>query len=206
MRFYLKTTKLIRFFFKKELIWDFAVDNKRIYLTFDDGPTPGVTNKVLDLLDLFKAKATFFCTGENVKNNPSLYKMIIDRNHAVGNHTQTHLNGRQVSDQKYFYDIKLAKKHIKSTLFRPPYGRITRSQIKHLKNNYKIVMWSVLSGDFDEHISKEKCWKNVLSNTKEGSIIVFHDSLKTANKMLFSLEKTLGYFKEKGYQFNAIPE
>jgi peptidoglycan/xylan/chitin deacetylase (PgdA/CDA1 family) len=206
MRFYLTTTKLVRSFFPKELIWNFAIDDKRIYLTFDDGPIPDVTDKVLDLLDLFKAKATFFCTGENVKNNPSLYQMIINRDHAVGNHTQTHLNGRQVSDQKYFDNIKLAKKHIKSTLFRPPYGRITRSQIKYLKSHYKIVMWSVLSGDFDENISKDKCWKNVLSNTKEGSIIVFHDSLKAADKMLFTLEKTLNYFKEKGYQFVPIPE
>lgn len=187
--------------------WQMPATGKTLYLTFDDGPIPGVTEFVLDQLKDSGASATFFCIGKNVRDNPEIYKRIIIEGHAVGNHTFNHLNGWKAKSDVYMNDIKEAKKFIDSNLFRPPYGRINMFQLNLLdKPAYQLkpVMWTVLSGDFDEKITQEKCLDNVLKNSKEGSIIVFHDSLKAADKMTFALPGVLKYFGEKGYSFDKI--
>lgn len=189
------------------LIWEIPEPHKKIYLTFDDGPHPTITMQVLDVLKSFNAKATFFCIGNNVVKYPEVYKRIIDEGHAIGNHTCNHLNGWKTDDEQYLNDINKAMEYIDSNLFRPPYGRISRFQIQQLlkaKYHMKMVMWSVLSGDFDQDISAEKCLNNVLLSTKEGSIVVFHDSEKAAEKMLYALPKVLEHFSKKGFSFEKI--
>ncbi len=178
MKKYFVTTYWFRSFFSKSLIWEIPSEGKIIYLTFDDGPTSGVTENILELLKSYKAKATFFCIGKNVENHPDLYQEILTNGHMVGNHSQNHIKGTTSKDADYYENIKQASDHIKSNLFRPPYGRIKRRQVRFLREKYKIIMWSVVSGDFDVQLSKEKCKQYVIRNTKSGSIVVFHDSLK----------------------------
>lgn len=195
------------------LVWQIDTQDKSLYLTFDDGPHETATPFVLDTLKQFDAKATFFCIGKNVYQHKPLFERILAEGHAVGNHTQNHANGWDTNNYYYIKDVQLASEMIHSNLFRPPYGRIKRSQIKELQNSdadyeensaFKIIMWSVLSGDFDQKISKEKCLKNVLKNTENGSIIVFHDSAKAFEKMKYALPKTLEHFSKEGFQFKAI--
>lgn len=191
------------------LIWDIPTQEKKLFLTFDDGPHPIITNQVLDLLKAYNAKATFFCIGNNVVKYPEVYKRIIDEGHAVGNHTFNHLNGWKTPDELYLNDIEKTRDYIDSNLFRPPYGRISRFQIQQLlkpKYQMKMIMWTVLSGDFDQDISAEKCLNNVLLSTKAGSIIVFHDSEKAAEKMLYALPKVLEQFSKKGFAFEKITD
>lgn len=199
-----KTPYLVKLFSNKNLIWDFKSVDKSIYLTFDDGPTPGITEKVLTILDEFNAKATFFCLGKNVKDNPDIFQKIITQGHSVGNHTYDHFNGWKTNEDEYLLNIKKAEKYISSNLFRPPYGRIKKSQIQNIKNKYKIILWTVLSGDFDKNISKEKCLSNVINYAQKGSIIVFHDSVKAKEKILFALPEVLKYFSDKGFSFERI--
>ena len=189
------------------LLWQVATKEKSIYLTFDDGPHETATPFALDTLKQFDAKATFFCIGNNVRKHKEIYNRIIAEGHSVGNHTQNHLKGWGTKDFNYIKDISIAGEHIKSTLFRPPHGRIKRSQIKKLQSSdsrMEIVMWSVLSGDFDTTINGEKCLQNVLKQSKEGSIIVYHDSAKAWDRMHYALPKTLAYFSEKGYSFKGL--
>ena len=189
-------------------VWDIATNDHTIYLTFDDGPTPDITNWTLDLLNQYQAKATFFCIGNNIEKHPEIFKNILKNDHAVGNHTQNHVKGWRTKTKEYLDDIHRAKASIElvpSTLFRPPYGQITPKQGKQLINlGYKIIMWDVLSFDWDATISKEDCYQNVISKTKNGSIIVFHDSVKAANHMQYTLPKVLKYFSEKGYVFKSL--
>jgi peptidoglycan-N-acetylglucosamine deacetylase len=180
---------------------------KIIYLTFDDGPHPVATPFVLQTLKAHSAKATFFCIGKNVLEQPVVYKRIISEGHAVGNHTFNHLNGWKTKDDVYMLNIAEAKKYIDSTLFRPPYGRITKFQLKLLTSyNYRLksIMWTVLSGDFDSTVSNKKCLRNVLDRSGSGSIVVFHDSEKAYEKLVFTLPKVLEYFTQKGYRFEKI--
>lgn len=188
-------------------IWELPAEDKTIYLTFDDGPHPEATPYVLDLLARYQAKATFFCIGKNVEAYPEIYSRILDGGHRVGNHTWQHLNGWKNNDRNYFDDIAKAKKYIDSDLFRPPYGRITKFQLKQLRESFafKVVMWTVLSGDFDVKLSPEKSTELVLLNAGPGSIIVFHDSTKAFPRMKVALERTLAHFAEKGYRFSVIP-
>jgi peptidoglycan/xylan/chitin deacetylase (PgdA/CDA1 family) len=195
------------------LIWEKPTKEKILYLTFDDGPHPTATPFVLDQLAKYHAKATFFCIGKNVVGQAGIYKRILDEGHRPGNHTFNHLNGWKSSNQKYFQNIFEAAKYIDSDLFRPPYGRISKFQIKLLQeskeNNYhstefKIIMWSVLSGDFDLNLSPEKCLQYVLLNAKPGSIIVFHDSTKAWDRMSFALPKVLEHFSKEGYKFHTL--
>ncbi|UEG51207.1 polysaccharide deacetylase family protein [Ferruginibacter lapsinanis] len=189
-------------------IWDFySNQDKVIYLTFDDGPHPVATNFVLNELNKYNAKATFFCIGKNVMAHEDIYKKLISDGHSVGNHTQNHLDGWKTDSVKYLQNVDEAKKHIQSTLFRPPYGRIRRTQLRQLTsapNDFTIIMWSVLSGDFDQSISKETCLANVIDNAKSGSIIVFHDSEKAFGHLQYVLPKVLEYFSKKGYAFKNI--
>ena len=201
-----KTPKWVRKLFTGS-IWEMPQRQKAIYLTFDDGPHPEITPFVLKELDKYNAKATFFCIGKNIQKNPSIFKMILAAGHAVGNHTYDHLDGWKSKNTDYVNNILAAKKYIDSDLFRPPYGRITRNQQKeltHLDQPFKIIMWSVLSGDFDVSISPEQCLKNVLKNTKSGSLIVFHDSEKAKIRMQYTLPLILKYYTEKGYVFEKI--
>lgn len=201
----------MRFFSK--YVWRFSMDKKEIFLTFDDGPTPEITQFVLDELNKYNAKATFFCIGKNIENNPEIFKQITSFGHSVGNHTQNHLNGWKSKNKNYIDNILEVEKTLQRCnfttlqlqLFRPPYGKIKKQQAKEiLKRGYKIIMWSVLSADFDVTISKENCLQNVLENTKNGSIIVFHDSDKAAEKLRFVLPKVLEEFSKKGFTFKAI--
>jgi peptidoglycan/xylan/chitin deacetylase (PgdA/CDA1 family) len=189
-----------------DLIWRIPTNEKIIYLSFDDGPHEMATNFVLDTLAKFNAKASFFCIGKNVLKYPVIYQQIIDEGHAVGNHTHHHANGWEVSNEVYFKEIEQAASLIKSNLFRPPYGRIKRAQINKIINNpYKIIMWSVLSGDFDLKLSPEACCNNLLNNTKSGSIVVFHDSAKAWERMSYALPRVLAHFSNLGYRFEVIP-
>ena len=199
------------------LIWRLNSTEKVIYLTFDDGPHVTATPFVLDLLMNYKAKATFFCIGKNVRQHQEIYKRIISEGHAVGNHTENHANGWKVIKEQYLQEISEAANCIDSNLFRPPYGRIKRSQIKSLKKSNSInptnqkslfpnniIMWDVLSGDFDVQLSPENCCSNVLSNVQPGSIIVFHDSAKAWERMAYALPKVLDHFTKLGYRFDKI--
>lgn len=207
--FYITTTpKLLRKLYKNRL-WEMPQGHNQLYLTFDDGPHPVITPWVLDLLASYNAKATFFCIGANVKRHPELYRRILEEGHAVGNHTMNHLNGWKVNDKAYLDDIEEAQKLIDSHLFRPPYGRLSRFQQKQLeapKFNFKVVMWNVLSADFDISISKERCLQNVLLHTKDGAIIIFHDSEKAKKNMEFALPKVLKFYADKGFSFSALNE
>lgn len=207
--FYLATMpKLLRNMYKGR-VWDIPNERQEMYLTFDDGPHPEVTVFVLDLLAKFNAKATFFCIGKNVEKYPEIYERILSEGHTVGNHSMRHLNGAKVKDKVYLDDIAEAQNFISSTLFRPPYGRLSNFQQKQLEAvrfNFKIIMWSVLSADFDLSITPQRCLQNVLLHAKTGSIIVFHDSEKARKNLEFALPKTLEYFADKGFVFKRIEE
>lgn len=184
--------------------WRIPTEEKVLYLTFDDGPIPEVTPWVLDTLRQFNAKATFFCVGDNVKKNPSVFQQVLAEGHAVGNHTFNHLNGWDSENISFFHNVRHCAKLVKSSLFRPPYGRLTPKQTQFLTRHYQIVMWDVLSGDFDQTISKEDCLSNVMVSAKRGSIIVFHDSQKAAERMMYTLPRFLEHFAAKGYRFESL--
>lgn len=198
-----RTPKLVKALYH-DLEWEIPGTDRGIFLTFDDGPIPEITPQVLEILDRYHAQATFFCIGDNVRKHPDIYTQLIAKGHAVGNHSYNHLKGWKTENELYFENVARCAKLVDSKLFRPPYGKITRSQSKILKAQYRIIMWSVLSGDFDPSISKEKCLENVIRNTKTGSVIVFHDSLKAAEKMLYALPKVLSHFSERGFKFLPI--
>lgn len=203
--YFIKTPQTLKNIFPR-LIWDRKESNqKEIFLTFDDGPTPGVTDWVLDLLKEHNIKATFFCIGKNVIQNAQLYQRILDEGHQTGNHTFNHLNGWHSTNFSYYKDILRCDEVMQTRLYRPPYGRITKRQVKTLnKNNYNIVMWDVLSADFDTRINNQQCLNNVVHNARPGSIIVFHDSIKAEEKLKFSLPKAIQYFRSQGYGFGVL--
>ncbi|XGA85314.1 polysaccharide deacetylase family protein [Polaribacter sejongensis] len=193
--------------------WRFLSDKKEIFLTFDDGPTPEITEFVLTELKKYNAKATFFCIGKNIQNHPEIFSKLITDGHSIGNHTQNHLKGWKSETNAYLKNAleceqtitQFNTSTITQKLFRPPYGKIKKNQAKQLiEKGYKIIMWSVLSADFDTTISNEKCLENVLKNTEPGSIIVFHDSVKAAERMKYALPKVLKHFSDKGFVFKAI--
>ena len=210
MKLYLTKTPLIIQKNFKNCKWRFFTLEKEIYLTFDDGPTPEITNWTLDILKKYNAKATFFCIGKNIVNHPEIYQQIIEANHAIGNHTHNHFNGWKYSAKAYIDNVVLcdniiSKEGENSKLFRPPYGKIKKNQAKKLRDlGKKIIMWDVLSADFDTSISNQKCLENVLKNAINGSIVVFHDSVKAAEKLKYVLPKVLEYYSEKGFVFKAI--
>ena len=190
-------------------IWSIPVTDKILYLTFDDGPHPEATPFVLKELKKYNALATFFCIGKNVVSYPGIYKQIKNEGHSVGNHTYNHLNGWKTNNDDYLNDIALASNEIDSYLFRPPYGRITSFQAKNLKQAMKgkkpkVIMWDVLSGDFDTECTPQQCLANVIFASVPGSIIVFHDSEKAFPRLEYTLPKVLHYFSEKGYLFKAL--
>lgn len=190
--------------FYSSLTWRIPSDDKTVYLTFDDGPHPTITPFVLDLLMEHKAKATFFCIAKNVVNNMGVYSRIINEGHSIGNHTYDHLNGWKTDDRTYLENVVKAKEVIDSKLFRPPYGRISKFQIQQLKSIFNIIMWDVLSADFDINISPQQCLENVVRNVRPGSIIVFHDSEKAYSRLQYALPKTLEFLSQEGYACKPI--
>lgn len=185
-------------------IWRKDSSQKKIYLTFDDGPVTSVTPGVLDVLKSNNIQATFFCVGENVESNPKIFQRILKENHCVGNHTFNHLKGWNTHSEKYFENISKCNALVQSKLFRPPYGRIKKSQYSYLKSQYSIIMWDVLTGDYDKNTSPEKCLKNSTENLRNGSIIVFHDSLKAKEKMEYALPKFIEFAKKGGFEFATL--
>lgn len=215
---FFKTPAILKYIYPN-LLWDKKKENKqlqeqRIYLTFDDGPVPDLTKFVLDTLTTYKAKGTFFCVGENVERYPDLYEELITQDHIAGNHTHHHINGWETRDQDYFDDIILCESSLKQNrtknitlpkkLFRPPYGKIKKSQIQFLRHEYIIVMWDILSGDFDPELNAEKCLNKCISNTSSGTIIIFHDSYKAEKNLQYVLPRYLNHFASKGFLFETL--
>jgi peptidoglycan/xylan/chitin deacetylase (PgdA/CDA1 family) len=195
------TPRIVKKILRSDFVWEVKTNEKALWLTFDDGPEPTVTPWVLAELKKYNAKATFFCLGKNVESNPEIFQNILNDGHSVGNHTYNHMKGWHSHTGAYIRDIEKCSELVKTSLFRPPYGKIKPSQFRRLKKNYQVVMWSLLSGDFDIKLEKEKCLDMVLKNTKAGNIIVFHDSLKAKEKLMFVLPELLKYYSEQGFSF-----
>ena len=187
-----------------KLTWRVKTDSKLIYLTFDDGPVPEVTPQVLDILDEYGWKATFFCVGENVRKYPEVYQEVLRRGHRVGNHSFNHIRGYRYSVEDYVANVQKASAYIESRLFRPPHGRITFSQIKALKEDYDIVMWDVITYDYDKKKKPEQIMRTVRNYLRKGSIVVFHDSIKAKENVLTVLPQALAYWKDRGYSYGLL--
>lgn len=186
------------------LTWKMSTARQEIFLTFDDGPIPEVTPWVLDTLGAYNAKATFFCVGDNVRKYPDIFDQVVAQGHAVGNHTLNHLSGWSTENISYFNNIRHCARMVHSGLFRPPYGKLRPSQIQFLQRHYQIIMWDVLSADFDKDISPEDCFQNVIQNSGSGSIVVFHDSLKAETNLRYALPLVLDHFSKQGFLFSAL--
>ncbi len=220
-----KTPFLLKKIYPKHLIWNKSRDKKTIFLTFDDGPIPIVTPWVLKTLKNFNAKATFFCIGDNINKHPEIFSQLKADGHSIGNHTYNHLKGWDTNDEEYLANFLKCQQLTQTNLFRPPYGRIKFSQIKSiqkqeqktkikddlqvsqysiLNTQYAIIMWDVLSGDFDANLSPEKCLQNVIKHAENGSIIVFHDSLKAWERLEYVLPKALEFWKKEDYEFGVL--
>ncbi len=206
MWYWIKTNRLIKRIFSN-YVWDIPTVEKKVYLTFDDGPTPEITAWVLNQLKAFDAKATFFCIGDNIRKYPDIFNSILLNGHTIGNHTFNHYNGWKTKTFNYIENVQLCKEAIQQLttdnrqLFRPPYGKIKNAQAKALiASGYKIIMWDILSADFDTTITPEKCLENVLKNVAPGSIIVFHDSAKAFKNLEYTLPRTLQFLKDNQYQ------
>jgi peptidoglycan-N-acetylglucosamine deacetylase len=208
---WIKTPAIIKKLFPK-LVWSIPNQEKKLYLTFDDGPTPEVTEWVLNQLKKYHAKATFFCIGENIHNHPDIFKKVLEEGHTIGNHTYNHLNGWKTPAGKYINnttkcqaEIEKLTNNMSPKLFRPPYGKFGLIQSSRLKKlGYKIIMWDVISYDFDTSTEAEKCLEYILNNTETGSVLVFHDSIKAFKNLEFVLPKVLNEFSKHGYRFEAI--
>ncbi|MDR1719391.1 MAG: polysaccharide deacetylase family protein [Dysgonamonadaceae bacterium] len=187
-------------------IWRINPTERAVYLTFDDGPVPEITPWVLDLLDHYGIKATFFCVGDNVRKYPDLYKMIKEKGHAVGNHTFHHLQGIRSLTRNYIADVKQATDYIESPLFRPPHGHLRTVQFFWLKKRYKVIMWDVVTRDYSWRMTAEKVLNVVKKYTRNGSVIVFHDSVKAGDRMKISLPKAIEWLMQQGYTFKLIAE
>jgi peptidoglycan/xylan/chitin deacetylase (PgdA/CDA1 family) len=196
-------------------VWDIATDEQIIYLTFDDGPTPEITEWTLKTLEAFNAKATFFCIGNNIEKHPEIFDQILKNGHSIGNHTHNHIKGWKTSTDDYVANVVKAQEVINSEinnqqskinkLFRPPYGQLKNKQGKALRKlGYNIIMWDVIAFDWEADISSEKCLNNVLTKTENGSIVVFHDSVKASKHLKYTLPKVLQYFSKKGFVCKAI--
>ena len=204
------TPKILRMFYPS-LLWEMPKGEKKLYLTFDDGPHPTITPQVLEILKKFNAKATFFCVGNNVKKYKETFELIKKEGHSVGSHTFNHERGWKTKTQDYVNSVIEANALIQSPLFRPPHGRIKFSQITKLLKfessrilNFRIVAWTVISYDWDKSLTPDDCFNNVIKNAGDGSIIVFHDSEKAVNNMIPALTKVLEYYTDKGYSFEKL--
>ncbi|MBD8389577.1 polysaccharide deacetylase family protein [Dysgonomonas sp. BGC7] len=186
-------------------IWRKPVEGqKTVYLTFDDGPIPEITPWVLDLLRKYDIKATFFCVGDNVRKYPEIYKSVLNEGHRVGNHTFNHVQGIRKFTKRYLENARLASEYITSDLFRPPHGHMRIPQFFTLRREYKIVMWDVVTRDYSKLMTPEKVLDNVKKYTRDGSVIVFHDSLKSEQNMKYALPRSLEWLKQEGYTFGVL--
>ncbi len=186
------------------LTWHQSRHEKRIFLTFDDGPIPDVTPLVINILKNHGVKATFFCVGENIKKHPDLFENLLENGHRVGNHTYNHLNGWKTNNKDYIENVERCQRFMQTSLFRPPYGRGRRSQYAALKHAYEIIMWDVLSGDFDTRLSPEKCLRNVIRHAQNGSIVVFHDNVKALPRVTYALPRAIQHWLKEGYEFGLL--
>jgi len=207
MRYY-KTPKTLQRVFSS-ILWKNPQKVPTIYLTFDDGPIPELTPWILEVLKEYKAKATFFCVGDNIQKHSSIFKNLIDEEHSIGNHTYRHLNAWKTDRNTYLQDIQDCQNEIeerngKTKFFRPPYGKLNFYLRTEIQKNYQIVLWDVLSYDFDEQVSRETCLKNTLQNCENGSIIVFHDNIKATRNLIYTLPRLLNHFSEKGFVFDKL--
>ena len=200
-----KTPQVIQNLFPN-FTWRIPTQTKELFLTFDDGPIPEVTPWVLETLGKYNAKATFFCVGDNIQKHPEVFQQVKEAGHSVGNHTFHHLNGWTTDNLPYFHNIRHCANQVNSVLFRPPYGRVKPKQAQFLLRHYRIVMWDVLSGDFDPNVEPEQCLKNVINNAQTGSIVVFHDSQKAKENLMYTLPKVLEHFTSLGYTFGKLNE
>jgi peptidoglycan/xylan/chitin deacetylase (PgdA/CDA1 family) len=196
---------IFRFFNKRYLTCKIPNEEQTIFLTFDDGPVPEVTPQVLKILERRSTKATFFCIGDNVKKYPELFQQVKEAGHAIGNHTFNHMNGWKTPTGQYVDNVMRCNEYVGSSLFRPPYGRFTISQYLVLRKKFRFILWSVLSRDFDPGTTPDQCFDNVMRVTTSGSVIVFHDSVKAKEKVLFVLPRFIDQFLEKGFRFGTIP-
>ncbi|HYG50590.1 MAG TPA: polysaccharide deacetylase family protein [Flavobacteriales bacterium] len=185
------------------LVWNMPRHTNNVYLTFDDGPHPQITADVLTQLEQYNAKASFFCIGNNILKFPEVFKQVAAKGHAIGNHTFNHVNGWKTANRDYYRNILKCQELMQTKLFRPPYGKITREQTRVVSTRFDIIMWDVLAGDFDLRVNGEKCLDNVIKNIRPGSIVVFHDSEKAAEKMLYALPRVLEFIAEK--KWNCAP-
>jgi peptidoglycan-N-acetylglucosamine deacetylase len=208
MRYIVTAPWWLKLGFPKGLTWHLPTAEKKIYFTFDDGPHPEVTNFVLDELKKYYAKATFFCIGKNVQQHTEVYKRILLEGHRTGNHTQNHLNGWKTNETAWLNDVKEASQWIDSDLFRPPHGKVNRfcaNILQQATPPFRIIMWNVLSADFDVSKTGDQCFEHVKKHGKEGSIVVFHDSEKAFPRLKEALPKSLDHFANLGFQFQSIP-
>lgn len=189
----------------REAVWRLDETERVVYLTFDDGPIPEVTPWVLDLLQKEKIKVTFFCVGENVMRYPEIYQRMLNEGHSVGNHTFNHWQGIRKANQEYYQNIEKAGEFIDSDLFRPPHGWLKPSQYRFLKKKFRIIMWDLISCDYDDRIKPERVLKNITDFVRAGSVITFHDSLKAQRNLTETLPPAIRWIKEQGYRFEAIP-
>ena len=203
MKYWIKTPRTVPLIFFR-LLWRVSPYKPVVYLTFDDGPNDSTTSDILKILEREKVKGTFFCIGNNVVKNPEIFKEITEKGHRVGNHSMSHVNGWKVMKNKYLKDIEKADKIIKSNLFRPPYGKLNFRSTSQLKKKFEIVMRDINRDDFDKTQRYSQVIETVLNNTRNGSIIVFHDSVKAAEKMKYALPKVLQIFSDKGFSFSKI--
>ncbi len=208
--YWIKTAGFVKWLMP-HYIWSIKAKEKVVYLTFDDGPVPQVTPWVLDVLKQYGCKATFFCIGDNIRKNPGVFKAVIDQGHAIGNHTFNHLNGWTTTDSAYEENIRLCEEEIRqhytkgTRLFRPPYGKIKKKQAKRLlSEGKKIIMWDIITADFDQSISKEACLFNATDKVEPGSIIIFHDSIKAFPNLEYTLPRAIAILRDKGYRFEKL--
>ena len=187
------------------MTWRLPGHEKKLYLTFDDGPIPEITPWILEQLQQYAAHATFFCLGKNVELHPEIYRRILSEGHSVGNHTYNHLNGWKTPSFEYLRDVRQCADLVESDFFRPPYGKIRPSQIRMLRNDYRIIMWDVISRDYDQSQTGDKCFELVRRLARPGSIIVFHDSKKAMVTLKIALPKVLRHFAAEGFSFEKIP-
>jgi peptidoglycan-N-acetylglucosamine deacetylase len=202
--YYKTVPSFLRILLSQYLTWEVKTNRKEIFLTFDDGPIPEITPWVLDQLDRVKARATFFCVGDNVRKYPQIFNEIRNRSHTIGNHSYNHLQAWRTSASSYLGNVQQCQDLVNGLFFRPPHGQLTPLLIKTLSREYRIIMWSLLSCDFDPKISPYKCLEIVLTHTKPGSIVVFHDSLKAWNRLEYALPRFLDHFTEQGFSFSAF--
>ena len=188
------------------LVCDLPVREKVIFLTFDDGPVPGATPEVLDILSKYQAKATFFMVGDNVRKFPAVYESVVQNGHGIGNHTFHHLNGWHSSPGLYIDDVYRCREYFSTRLFRPPYGRFSPSQYFLLRKDFRFILWSVLTCDYHRHTTPEQCLKNAVDHTTSGSVVVFHDSEKSLNNVRYALPRFLDHFTNLGYTFEPLSQ